>query len=76
LETSLSLACPDVLGKSMNLFPFFFFFFLVGLGFELRASHRHVRLKPPLWSILLWLFQTWGLINYLPGLSSNSDPPK
>jgi hypothetical protein len=24
---------------------------------------------------LLWLFWRWGLLNYLPGLSSNPEPP-
>jgi hypothetical protein len=24
---------------------------------------------------LLWLLWRWGLVNYLPGLASNSDPP-
>jgi hypothetical protein len=24
---------------------------------------------------LLWLFWRWNLLNYLPGLASNSDPP-
>jgi hypothetical protein len=24
---------------------------------------------------LLWLFWRWGLVNYLPGLNSNLDPP-
>jgi hypothetical protein len=52
-----------------------FFFFLVGLGFELRqalyclnhtsrpfCSHLH-----PIWR--------WGLMNYLPWLASSLDPP-
>jgi hypothetical protein len=24
---------------------------------------------------LLWLFWRWGLVNHLPGLASNSNPP-
>jgi hypothetical protein len=32
-------------------------------------------LEPCLQSILLWLFQRWGLQNYLPRLASNFDPP-
>jgi hypothetical protein len=24
---------------------------------------------------LLWLFRKWGLLNYLPRLGSNCDPP-
>jgi hypothetical protein len=24
---------------------------------------------------LPWLFWRWGLLNYLPGLASNCDPP-
>jgi hypothetical protein len=33
-----------------------------------------IQLKPHLQSILLWLFWTWGLANYLPGL--NRDLPE
>jgi hypothetical protein len=27
-------------------------------------------------SILLWLVWRWGLLNYLPGLASNREPPR
>jgi hypothetical protein len=40
-----------------------FFFFLVGLGFELRGLHlqsRHSTLEPQLQSIFLWLFYFVG----------------
>jgi hypothetical protein len=55
-----------------------FFFCLVGLGFELRASHLQSRhsiawATPP--SILLWLFWRWGLANYLPGLAWHYNSP-
>jgi hypothetical protein len=53
-------------------------FFLVGLGFELRASclqSRRSTSSPHLQSILSWLFWKWGLANYLPELALNNDPP-
>jgi hypothetical protein len=30
---------------------------------------------PSLQSILLWSFSRWGLMSYLPGLTSNLHPP-
>jgi hypothetical protein len=49
------------------------FYFLVGLGFEVRASH----LQSSHSNILLCLFWRWVgfLSNYLPGLASKQDPP-
>jgi hypothetical protein len=57
-----------------------FFIFLMGLGFELSASIHTCKagallLKPHLQSILLWLFWRWDLVNYLPRLASNCNPP-
>jgi hypothetical protein len=52
--------------------------FFSGLGFELRASYlqsTHSTTWPHLQSILLWLFWRWDLVNYLPRLASNRDPP-
>jgi hypothetical protein len=48
---------------------------LVGLGFELTCKAGALPLKPHLQSIFLWLFWRWGLVYYLPGLTSNLDPP-
>jgi hypothetical protein len=31
-------------------------------------------LEPHLQSIFIWLFQRWGLLNYLPGLATNLNP--
>jgi hypothetical protein len=66
-----------------KLYPYtgFFLFvglslFLVGLRFELRALHLQNRpLEPHLQSILLWLFWRWDLVNYLPWLALNCNPP-
>jgi hypothetical protein len=56
-----------------------FFFFLVGLGFELRVSplqsrHSAAWTTPPVHFALL-IFGDGGLMNYLPGLASNCDTP-
>jgi hypothetical protein len=47
-------------------------------GFELRARHLQIGtlpLEPHLQSILLWLFWRLCLANYLPGITTNLDPP-
>jgi hypothetical protein len=53
-------------------------FFLVGLGFELRALHLQSRCfvtsaTPPVYFALAIL--EMGVSNYLPKLASNLDPP-
>jgi hypothetical protein len=51
----------------------FYLFILVGLGFELRASHHCLNhTSSPFCS---GYFGDGGLVNYLPGLTSNHDPP-
>jgi hypothetical protein len=52
-------------------------FFLVGLEFALRTLYKAgaLLLEPHLQSILLWLFLSWGLENYLPALAWNCDSP-
>jgi hypothetical protein len=57
-------------GIRRSLLMGFSTFFLVGLGFEFRASHLHagaLLLEPCLQSILLWFFWRWGLMNCLLG---------
>jgi hypothetical protein len=71
---------PEAGSHSIFFFVCLFgFFFLVGLGFKLRASHLQtgtLQLEPCLQSILLWLFWRLGsLTNYLPGLTLNPAPP-
>jgi hypothetical protein len=51
-------------------FVSFCFFFLV-LGFELKAYTLSHCTSPFSW----WVFSKYGLMNYLPGLASNRDPP-
>jgi hypothetical protein len=55
----------------LSIFSSRFLNFLLELGFELRT----LLLEPHLHSILLWLFWTWGMANYLPRLVSYLDPP-
>jgi hypothetical protein len=58
-----------------------YLFILAGLWFELssqvHASKAYTLLPEPyLQSVLLWLFWTiLNILNYLPGLASNRDPP-
>jgi hypothetical protein len=58
----------------------FFFFFLLGLGFELRASHT-VRKAGALLlsctssSVCSGCFGDGGLMNYLHGMALNCDSP-
>jgi hypothetical protein len=53
------------------------FCFLVSLGFELRASGLENRcLSHTFSSFCFGYFEGGGLISYLPGLSSNCNPPK
>jgi hypothetical protein len=79
---TLSFALISEMGSIASLPPSFhhltFFFFLVGLGFELRALHLQSKcsvLETHFQTILLWLFWRWDLANYLPGLALNLDPP-
>jgi hypothetical protein len=73
--------CPDMLAVDTAPCPLAVveatylksFFFLVGLGFELKAGD--LPLGPHLPFILLWLFWRWGLENCFPRLASNRDPP-
>jgi hypothetical protein len=51
------------------------FYYFVALGFELRASHMLGRLSYTSSSFLLFFLWRWGLVNYLPGLASNHEPP-
>jgi hypothetical protein len=65
------------LPSSSSVF-YLFILFLVGQGFELRIScckAGALLLEPHDQSSLLWLFWRCGLLNYLPGLSLNSNPP-
>jgi hypothetical protein len=60
------------------LFWAFFFFFLVvqGLNSGLRACKADALLpETHHLSFLLWLFWRWDVVNYLPGLTSNCNPP-
>jgi hypothetical protein len=41
----------------------------------LFLQSRHFIFEPELQCIFLWLFWRWGLMNYLPWLFLNSDPP-
>jgi hypothetical protein len=60
IEASIILLFPF---QNLSVILFFFLFWGLGLGFELRALHvqgRHSLLEPHLQSILLWLFWRWG----------------
>jgi hypothetical protein len=59
-------------------FLLFFFFFLVGIRFEVRALHLQSRCSttwamPPVCFVLVILEK--DLVNYLPELASNCDSP-
>jgi hypothetical protein len=68
-----SYAC---IGKQ-NSFQFLFLFWWDwNLNLGLRAHKAGILLiDPHFQSILFWLFWRWGVVNYLPGLVSNHDPP-
>jgi hypothetical protein len=60
-----------------NILYFTFFFFFVGLGFELRTSCLQIRCctawaMPPVYFSVVILEMGFG--NYLPGLALNWDP--
>jgi hypothetical protein len=57
-----------------QFFFFFFFFLVVGLGMGLYVCKAGTLLLD-LQYVLLWLFWRWGLMNCLPALALNSDPP-
>jgi hypothetical protein len=57
--------------QSLYRFLFLSFFFFAILGFELRAYTLSHAISPFLW----WVFSRSGLLNSLPGLASNRDPP-
>jgi hypothetical protein len=42
---------------------------------ELCTCKASLPLKPHFQSILLWLFWRWGLLNYLPRVALDCDPP-
>jgi hypothetical protein len=54
-------------------FCFFWWDWSLNLGLH-TCKASALSLEPHLQSILLWLFWTWGLENYLPRLASNHDP--
>jgi hypothetical protein len=60
----------DILVLTFKIFtPFTIFWWDWGLNSGLHNYKASaLLLKPSLWSILLWLFWRWGLMNYLPGL--------
>jgi hypothetical protein len=68
--TLLSFEPCDSIVKNIN------FFCVCGTGvcFKL-AKQKLYRFWAPPPVHFLWLFWRWGLMNYLPGLASNCDPP-
>jgi hypothetical protein len=70
------LLCPAYLIAATRKVYFVCLVFLWGLNSWLCAYKTGARLlEPHLRYILLWLFWRWGLMNCLPGLTSNRDPP-
>jgi hypothetical protein len=66
------------LSSCKSRFPNFFFFFWWdwGLNSGLCSCKAGILpLEPLLQSILLWLFWRLGLMNYLPTLALNCNPP-
>jgi hypothetical protein len=58
---------------------YLFIYFVVGLRFELGALHLQSKhsiawVIPPVYFALV-IFWRWSLLNYLPQLASNHDPP-
>jgi hypothetical protein len=76
-KTFIRLTVPTATNQYFLLPALLVFFFLVGhLNIGLHAYKAGtLLLEPHFQSILLWLFWRWGLVNYLPRLASNLDPP-
>jgi hypothetical protein len=65
---------------TLNTWPlggltFFFLFWVWDLNSGLHACKSGTLPFSHTSSILLWLFWTWGLVNYLPRLALNHNPP-
>jgi hypothetical protein len=70
---SSSQLWPHRIHLTFKTYSFSFFFFLVGLGFELRALCLQRRAMPPVHFVLVNFRDRYK--NYLLGLASNHDSP-